>query len=306
VTDRAGRLPGAGTRLLCAAAALACLAAPAAHATHEAWVKHDYPQDQQKWWWDDAWWSDGRMPVPANLKVVTRSLVYRNGEVEIPAVLYRPDDGKKYPGVLFQHGRRGVDDITALHPRRLAAQGFVVLAPDLFLARFIDKYPIAHDPVLEKDVARGIEFLLTLPDVGSKRVCTVSHTRGGYYTLKALVTEGKQEREVACYVSYYPHMQDPNLSEPMQVYRYAPEADRLAVPALIFFGEHEQYQRYRPIMEAVKSLRDQGRDVRLIVYPGVGRGFDFRPPDVRTFADDLAARDAMMRTAQFLHQHLED
>jgi len=90
------------------------------------------------------------------------------------------------------------------------------------------------------------------------------------------------------------------------VYRYAPEADRLAVPALIFFGEHEQYQRYRPIMEAVKSLRDQGRDVRLIVYPGVGRGFDFRPPDVRTFADDLAARDAMMRTAQFLRQHLED
>ncbi|MBT4807502.1 MAG: dienelactone hydrolase, partial [Acidiferrobacteraceae bacterium] len=37
---------------------------------------------------------------------------------------------------------------------------------------------------------------------------------------------------------------------------------------------------------------------------GVGRGFDFRPPNVRVFADDLAAKDAMMRTATFIRHHL--
>jgi carboxymethylenebutenolidase len=38
----------------------------------------------------------------------------------------------------------------------------------------------------------------------------------------------------------------------------------------------------------------------VIVYPGVGRGFDFRPAEVRTLADDLAAQDALRRTDAFL------
>jgi carboxymethylenebutenolidase len=91
----------------------------------------------------------------------------------------------------------------------------------------------------------------------------------------------------------------------MQVYRYAPELEDLAVPALVFMGEHEQYQRLRPIIEGTEALRAKGRDVRLIVYPGVGRGFDFRPPNVRTFADDLAAKDAARRTELFIRRHLE-
>jgi len=44
--------------------------------------------------------------------------------------------------------------------------------------------------------------------------------------------------------------------------------------------------------------------VRLVVYPGVGRGFDFRDPSVRTFADDLASRDAIDRAARFMRAHL--
>ena len=105
-------------------------------------------------------------------------------------------------------------------------------------------------------------------------------------------------------MSYYPHLQDPDAAEPMQIYKYAPEAEDLTVPSLMFFGEHEQYQRHRPIIFVHETLKEKGRDSRLIVYPGVGRGFDFRPPHVRTFADDLAAKDAMRRTARFVNKHL--
>ena len=90
----------------------------------------------------------------------------------------------------------------------------------------------------------------------------------------------------------------------MQVYRYATEADRLTIPVLIFIGDEEQYQRRRSIETAVSSLQAAGKPARLIVYPGVGRGFDFRPPNVRTFADDLAAKDALMRAAAFVREHL--
>ena len=157
---------------------------------------------------------------------------------------------------------------------------------------------------MEADVAKGIEYLLTLQDIQGDKACVVSHTRGGYLSLKALVTHKKQDKEVACYVSYYPHWQDPNAAEPMQIYRYAPEINDLTVPVMVFFGEHEQYQRLRPIMEGIKALEEKGRKPRLIVYPGVGRGFDFRPPNVRTFADDLATKDALRRTELFIRANL--
>jgi carboxymethylenebutenolidase len=287
-----------------AALYLMLAAAPAA-AAHEPWVTTRYPQDETRWWWDAEWWERGRMPVPANHEVATRKATYRNGEVEVPVEIHAPRGAGRFPVALFLHGRRGIDPVTRLAPLRLAARGFTVVAPDLYSGRFIEPFPIKHDPALEDDAALAIDFALALPEArGQAKICLVSHTRGGYYALKAMVTKGRQAK-AACYVSYYPHWQHPEAPEPMQVYQYAPEIESLAVPVLVFLGEHEQTQRVRPILAGIESLQKKKRDARVIVYPGVGRGFDFRPPEVRTFADDLATQDSLLRAAAFMRRHLK-
>jgi len=267
----------------------------------------DYKQVpiQKDWWWDEAWWKDGTLDAPQNYEVVESNLTYMSGEVDIPATLYRPKKPGKYPAVLFQHGRAGLIDWVKAHARRLAARGFVVLAPDIYAGRFMAPRPIEHDYTLEDDVSAGLSYLLTLPDVSTNRACLYSHTRGGYYTLKVAVTKDRQSDAAACYVSYYPHMQDPNAPEPMQVYRYATEADNLKIPAMIFIGENDQYQRRRSMEMAVNAMLALDRNVQLFVYPGVGRGFDFRPETIRTFADDLASRDAVRRAELFMRKHLK-
>jgi carboxymethylenebutenolidase len=286
--------------------ALCALLLPCAsvHAASPGYQPMDNPVGPKAWWWDNSWWDEGQIPVPTNHKVETRWTEYQNGDTSVPAMIARPADGKKYPAVLYQHGRRGLDDLIQAQVKRLAARGFVVLAPDVFSGRFIEKLPIEHDYAIETDTAAGVDVLLALPDVSTKQACFVSQTRGGYMTLKAATTHGRQHNGIACYVSYYPHMQDPNAPEPMQVYRYAPEADQLEIPVLIFIGDEEQYQRRRSIETAVQSLQEAGKDARLVIYPGVGRGFDFRPPHVRTLADDLAAQDALMRASTFINKHL--
>jgi len=262
---------------------------------------------EEKFWWDDAWFDQGVLPVPVNHEVVQRSVSYENPDdgTEVPAILYRPAGEGQYPGVLFQHGRRGLDDFVKRLAVRIAARGFVVLAPNVYEARFVEPFPLEHDPAMEGDVAAGVDVLLAQPDVSSEKICLVSHTRGGYYTLRVAVDRGRQDDAVACYVSFYPHWQDPNATEPEQVYRYHSDVDALKIPTLVFIGEYEQYQRRRSIETAVSFMKREGRDVRLIVYPGVGRGFDFRNPAVRTFADDLATKDSNQRTAEFLRAHLE-
>jgi carboxymethylenebutenolidase len=282
-----------------------CLATVALAAAAQApWTSTQFPQDKAQWWWDDAWWERGRMPVPANHEVATSAASYRSGDVEVPVEVHAPKGAGKFPVVVFLHGRRGIDPVTRLVPLRLAARGFTVAVPDLYAGRFIAPFPIGHDPKLEDDAAAAIDFALALPEARAQaKTCVVSHTRGGYYALKALVSKQRQAK-AACYVSYYPHWQHPEAPEPLQVYQYAPEVDALTVPVLVFLGEHEQYQRARSILAGIESLQKQGRDARVIVYPGVGRGFDFRPPAVRTFADDLAAQDSMQRTAGFIRAHL--
>ncbi|MDH5228656.1 MAG: dienelactone hydrolase family protein [Gammaproteobacteria bacterium] len=274
-------------------------------ASHEPWVTIEYPQDKQKWWWDDAWWDKGFIDGLENHDVIMEEITYNNGDTDVPAYVFRPKKPGKYLAVLFQHGRRGLDDLTLKIPRRIAARGFIVLAPDVWSARFIEKYPMEHDYEVEGDVAKGFEVLLKLKDVKGKKACAISHTRGGYMTLKALTKHKAQEKNVACYISYYPHWQDPNAPEPMQVYRYANEINDLKVPVMVFIGEHDQYQRVRSISEGIKTLEEKGRKPKFIVYPGVGRGFDFRPSNVRMFADDLAAKDAMRRAEIFVREHLK-
>ena len=260
----------------------------------------------EKFWWDDAWYDRGQLPVPKNYEVISRETSYTNKAdgTDVPAVIFRPKKPGTYPAVLFQHGRRGLDEFTRRLAIRMAARGFVVLAPNVFAARFIDEFPIEHKPETDSDVSSGIGYLLSLPDVSTSKACLYSHTRGGYYTLQAAVKFEHQDKDVACYVAFYPHWQNPNAAEPLQVYRHAPEVDRLKIPTRIFIGEYEQYQRRRSIETAVQFMKQAGRDVRLIIYPGVGRGFDFRSPNVRSFADDLATRDATMRTAEFIRKHL--
>jgi carboxymethylenebutenolidase len=279
-----------------------CLAFAAASAMADAapWTRTEFPQDKDKGWWDAEWWNRGRIPQAENHAVTVREAAYRSGEVEVPVRIHRPQGSGRFPVIVFMHGRRGVDELTRLIPLRLAARGFTVVAPNFYAARFIDPYPIRHDPATEGDAAAAIDYALSLPEAkGQPKLCVASHTRGGYYALKALTTHGRQS-QVACYVSWYPHWQDPNAPEPMQVYQYAPEVDALTIPVLVFFGEHEQYQRYRPILAGIESLQEKKRAARVIVYPGVGRGFDFRPPSVRTFADDLATQDSLRRAAAFM------
>jgi carboxymethylenebutenolidase len=285
-------------------ALLFVLAVGPAIADLEPWRSTQFPQDREKSWWDADWWERGRIPQAHNFEVDARDANYASGDADVPVRIYRPRGEGRFSVIVFMHGRRGVDLLTRLIPLRLAARGFTVVAPDFYAGRLLDRYPIRHDPIIEADAAAAIDFALSLPEAkGQDRLCVASHTRGGYYSLKALTTHGRQ-RKTACYVSWYPHWQDPNAPEPMQVYRYAPEVDALTVPVLVFFGEHEQYQRYRPILTGIESLRSKKRDARVIVYPGVGRGFDFRPPKVRTFADDLATQDSLRRAAAFMRKAL--
>ena len=235
----------------------------------------------------------------ATVAVDVTNVEYRNGDVEIPAVLSRPRDGGPHVGVLFVHGRSGLNDRVKTEATRLAARGFVVLAPDYHTGRLIPENPVPHDPATERDVELGLDHLRAQPGVRPGRLAVVGLSRGGYHA--ALL--GVRRADVGAVVGYYPHLQNPNAPEPDQVYRYMPEVEVWRVPALLMVGDAEHQLRRELVIRVADELRRRGVDVELVVYPGAQRAFDFRR-NGRTLGDDLARDDSLERTVRFLRRVL--
>lgn len=232
-------------------------------------------------------------------QITVRNVSYRNADVTVDARLYLPPGAGPHPAVLFVHGRRGWDDTTDAQVRRIVEYGFAVLAPDYHSPRFIPAWPETHDPATEKDVELGLDFLKTVRDVNADKVCVVGISRGGYHA----VLLAARRQEVACIVTYYGHMVNPNAPEPWQVYRYAPEIDRINVPALFIVGEEDQELRRIGIRRAFYALLKRGVPAEVRMYPHARRAFDFRndPRD----EEKLATQDAARRTALFMRQALD-
>jgi len=233
-------------------------------------------------------------------EIEERWVEYENGDVAVPALLLVPKGKGRNPAVLYIHGRSGLNERVQGEAKRLAARGFAVLAPDYHTGRFIPENPIEHDSATEKNVELGLHFLKTVPNVETRKVCVIGLSRGGYHAALLAV---RRPDMVACVVGYYPHLVNPNAPEPVQVYRYMPEIEKLTVPTLLFVGEREQELRRELVIRVAKRLKELGRPVELFVYPGAQRAFDFRRVD-RTLGDDLAREDALNRTVGFLNRIL--
>ncbi len=226
--------------------------------------------------------------------ITVRDVNYRNGTVEVGAKLYLPEGQAPHPVVLYVHARRGWDEEADAQVRRIATRGIAVIAPDYHSPRFIPAWPIEHDPATERDVELAIDALRKIPEVRADRICVVGFSRGGYHA----VLLAARRQEVACIVTYYGHMVNPNAPEPWQVYRYAPEIEKINVPAMFIVGDEEMEIRRTSIRRAYYALLKRGVPVEMLMYPHARRAFDFRQ-DQRE-EEKLATEDAAKRAAAFI------
>ena len=177
---------------------------------------------------------------------------------------------------------------------RLAAEGFVALAPDLYHGERTTSPDEAGKLMMaldidraERDVRGAIKHLLDHPAVTARKVGAVGFCMGGVLSLHAAA---KNERVGACVVFYGIH---PKVSSPLE---------DLRAPVLGFYAGRDQFvppAAARALEERLKSL---GKRAEFHVYPEADHAFfnDTRPE----VYDEAAARDAWRRTLAFFRAHL--
>jgi len=227
--------------------------------------------------------------------VTIEKTAVKNGAVEVPVEVGRPAGAGPFPPLLYVHARRGFEDEDRANLRALAGDGFLVVAPDWQSGRFLERWPVPHDPATEGDVEAALDYLLKRPDACRMPAGIVGYSRGPYYAIRLAA---KRPNDVAAIVSWYGHMQNPNAPEPDQIFGVAPEIARITAPVLMLIGEQDFEVRRLSAGRAFYALYERGVPVALQVYPLARRAFDFRRD--QTPEERIAARHARERAKAWL------
>lgn len=128
--------------------------------------------------------------------VVPRKVRYQSDEFTINAYLYLPPGarpGERFPGILYIHGgpTGQFSDTYQYQPQFLARMGYVVLAPNI---RGSSGYGVAfekaNDPCWTicdlRDVAAGVAYLKSLPEVNGERMGITGISYGGIMSMAAV------------------------------------------------------------------------------------------------------------------------
>jgi carboxymethylenebutenolidase len=213
------------------------------------------------------------------------------------------------------HDVWGLGDHTRDVAQRLAAEGFAVLALDLYRRRGeVEITDVGawlrslSDPEAIADVRAAAAFLRAQPASAGRAVGVVGFCMGGTVALLAACAAPELAAAVPFYglLSHehgllYAERGLDSARKPRQPLDAVPD---MACPGLFFFGDEDPYI---PAAD-VEWLRQQldGIDVasEVVCYPAAGHAFmnDARPDAYRPDA----ARDAWARMIAFLRRHLGD
>lgn len=221
------------------------------------------------------------------------------GKYEAPVAIARPAGPAPFPPVLYIHARRGFEDEDRAHMRELAAQGFLVLAPDWQKSNMIERWPDRHHPDSEADVEAGLDAQLARKDVCKGPVGVVASSRGPYFAIRLAA---KRPQDIAAIVSYDGHLQNPNAPEPQQLFSIAPQVNRIEGPVPMLRGAADFELRRIVDGRAFYALYERGVPVELQMYPMARRAFDFRRD--ATPEEKIATRHARERARQWLVRHM--
>ena len=218
---------------------------------------------------------------------VGEELVY--GHFVFPADMVEP-----LPAVIVVHEWWGLNDTVQAMADRLAAEGYIVLAVDLFGGQVATSVNEARELTIEvvedreraeENIRQAYQFVNSVAEAP-----TVGSLGWGFGGGWALNTAMLFPEELDATVIYYG-----------QVTADDEELRPLAMPILGFFGDKDRATPIASVQAFEEALTRLRKNYAVHIYPNVKDAF--ADPGARTY-DAEAAEDAWLKTVEFFAQNL--
>jgi len=184
----------------------------------------------------------------------------------------------------------GLNDWVKEQASKLADQGYVALAVDLYRGKVATTPDMAHELMrglaedrAGRDLRAAVAFLRAQPNLKKDRVGSIGWCMGGGYSLQTALLEPG----LAATVINYGHL----ATEPENL-------QKINAPILGIFGGQDRGIPVEDVKKFEAALQGMGKKVEIVIYPDAGHGFENPNNKTGYRADDAA--DAWQRTVKFL------
>jgi len=199
---------------------------------------------------------------------MTETVEFRSNGNLASGYLAKPDAGTG-PGVLVIQEWWGLDSGIKATTERLAAAGFVAMAPDLYhgeLAEHDEMDKAAHlmqsmpPDRAGRDMSGAVDYLAGHPAVTSASIGVVGFCMGG---MLAFLIAANRPDLVKAVVAFYGFPQG----------NMEPDWSKLTASVRGHMAEHDDFFAPAAARALESKLRGMGKDVTFTVHPGTGHAF---------------------------------
>jgi carboxymethylenebutenolidase len=219
---------------------------------------------------------------------------YKSGDETINGILYAPQGKGPFPALVVIHEWWGLNDWVKEEASKLADQGYVALAIDLYRGKVATTPDEAHqimrgvpDDRSSRDLLAATAYLATLKNVDAKKIGSIGWCMGGGYSLNLAIA-------------------DPNLKAAVINYGHLATDDatlkKINAPILGIFGGQDKGITPADVGKFESQMKALGKTVEIKSFPDAGHAFENTSnPNYR--AGDAA--EAWKLTVAFLAKYLK-
>jgi len=209
--------------------------------------------------------------------------------------LAQPKEPGNYPGIVMIHEWIGLNDYVKEMARQLAAEGYVVLAVDLFEGKAAKDTTEAREfstkarnniPAAVANMKSAVEFLKNQDNVDDNRTASMGWCFGGGMSMQLALNE-----KLSATIIYYGQLETDK--EKLKAIEW---------PVLGIFGEADTSIPVESARQFDKDLDELGIENEIYIYPNVGHAFA-NPSGMNYAAEET--KDAWKKTIDFLDRHLK-
>ena len=225
----------------------------------------------------------------------SRNVSYKSGDETVNAVMYTPQGKGPFPALVVIHEWWGLNDWVKEQASKLADQGYVTLAIDLYRGKVATTPDEAHEIMrgvpedrANRDLLAASSYLRAQKNVDAKRVGSIGWCMGGGYSLNLALNDPKLKTAVI----NYGHLaaEDATLK-------------KINAAILGIFGGQDRGIPVADVNKFEAQLKALGKTVEIHIFPDAGHAFE-NPDNKQGYrADDTA--QAWKLTVDFLAKNLK-
>jgi len=225
----------------------------------------------------------------------SKDVSYKSGDDTVHGLVYTPAGKGPFPAIIVIHEWWGLNDWVKEQASKLAQEGYVALAVDLYRGKVATTSDEAHELMrgvpedrAQRDLHAAFAYLQSQSNVKKDRVGAIGWCMGGGYSLDVAL----QEPELAADVINYGHL----ATDPAAL-------KRINAPILGLFGAQDRGITPDDVKKFKEQLDQLGKKNDITIYPDAGHAFEnpnnkegYRPKDTQ---------DAWGKTVKFLAANLK-